>query len=200
MALRLALGRVLLRSEQRQSKGGLLVHPSFEPVDRNGTYYKRIKDIRRGLKELGIVNSPNENKGIQFLGNFFGCEKLAIAIVGIRENSPIDEVFDRGASSKNLELDKLRTAVEDWKLNVADDHLTWLFEDDREVAPLDKKPPDDDRLSAKQLRNRVVHHFGPHIVGVIIRRWDFFAPKMADFLACDEQVLRHLEEKWHNQE
>jgi hypothetical protein len=174
------------------------MHPSFEPVDRNGTYYRRIKDIRRGLKELGIVNSPNENKGIQFLGNFFGCEKLAIAIVGIREDTPIDEVFDRGPSSKNLKLDKLRAAREEWKLNVAHDHLTWLFNDDRKLAPLDKPPPDPFRLSAKQLRNKVVHHFGPYIVGLIIERWDFFAPKMAEFLACDEQVLRYLEEKWRS--
>ena len=147
------------------------------------------------------MNSPNENKGIQFLGNFFGnffaCEKLALAIVGIKRNSPVEEAFH---PRFKWELSELISAREELKLNVSDDHLTWLFEDDREVAPLDKKPPDDDRLSAKQLRNRVVHHFGPHIVGVIIRRWDFFAPKMADFLACDEQVLRHLEEKWHNQE
>lgn len=75
------------------------MHPSFEPVDRNGTYYRRIKDIRVASKDWGVMNSPNENKGIQFLRNFFGCEKLAFAIVGIIDNEPVDEVFDRGLRS-----------------------------------------------------------------------------------------------------
>ena len=170
------------------------MHPSFEPVDGSGTYYRRIKDIKRGLKELGIVNSPNENKGIQFLGNFFACEKLGFAIVGINNNKPIGEVFDRGF--KELKLDDVVAAVKELRLNVADDHLPWLFDDDRKLVPRDKPPPYPERLSAKQLRNKVVHHFGPYIVGLIIRRWDFFAPKMADFLACDEQVFSHLEKKW----
>jgi hypothetical protein len=163
------------------------MHPSFEPVDRNGTYYRRIKDIRRGLKELGIVNSPNENKGIQFLGNFFACEKLATAIVGIEKNLPVDEVFRLGFK---LKLSKVISVVKEMKLDIPDDHLIWLFEDDREVAPLDKPPPDPNRLSARQLRNKVVHHFGPFIVDRVIKQWDFLAPKMADFLSCDEQVLR----------
>lgn len=89
------------------------MHPSFEPVDRNGTYYRRIKDIRRGLKELGIVNSPNENKGIQFLGNFFACEKLGFAIVGINNNNkPVGEVFDRGFKELKLKRSCRRQRIE----------------------------------------------------------------------------------------
>jgi len=169
------------------------MHPSFEPVDHSGTYYRRIKDIRRGIKELGIMNSPNMNSVIQFLGNFSGCEKLATAIVGIKENSPVDEVFRPGFK---LTLSKVIDAVKELKLNVPDDHLTWLFNDDPKLAPLDQRPPDPYRLSAKQLRDRAMHHFGPYIVSLITERWGFFAPKMSDFLACDEQVLRRLEEKW----
>ena len=134
-----------------------------------------------------------ETKDIQFLGHFFGCEKLATAIVGIKGNCPVDDVFCRGFK---LKLSKVISAAKELKLNVSDDHLTALFEDDDQWLPFGRPPPDENRLSARQLRNRMVHHFGPSIVGLIIERWDFFAPKMTDFLACDEQVFRYLEKKW----
>jgi hypothetical protein len=48
------------------------------------TYWRPIKDIDKGMNELRT--SVQQQSTLDFLAYFFGCEKLAVAIVGMHQD------------------------------------------------------------------------------------------------------------------
>jgi hypothetical protein len=147
--------------------------------DLKGSYYRRIEDIKRALMELGI---PTSNPALNFVGYFFGCEKLAFGIIGIRDRAPAEEAY----GPKELEVDEVVTAAHALNLSMAADDLRYLFSNRRERASL--SPP----VSARPLRNKLAHDFGPQQVFNINDQAKFLIPKMEAFLNCEREVLNYL--------
>jgi len=154
----------------------------FNPLD----YSRRIADIKPGLEKLDVANSPNE--AIRFLGYFFGCEKLATAMVGIQQKLPVGQAFRRGFQ---LKLEDVMCAVSEFRIAGLDRDIDSLFGSDGYSAS--QRTPVLEKLSARELRHKVVHHFGPTHVEFILKREPFFTPIMRNFLAYDLHVLRYVE-------
>jgi len=153
----------------------------FNPQD----YSKRITDIKCGLEKLGIDDSSN--KAIRFLAYFFACEKLATAMVGIKKQLAPKKVFHQPFK---LLLPDINSAADKFGLNALKPDLTHLFGCDGHSAK--ERKPNLELLSARELRNKLVHHFGPTHVGFILERESFFKPIMMKFLNHDRDVLSHI--------
>ena len=149
-------------------------HWSFAPDPYcKGSYYRRIDDIRRALRELGI---PSENEGINFVAYFFGCEKLALGIVGINKRCPAENAY---CKNKKLDLGDIKNAATKLGLQISATELTDLFDGQGSS-------------SARNLRNKLAHDFGPTQVLNITNIAHDFIPKMKRFLGGAEQVQGYL--------
>lgn len=63
-----------------------MIDPSLKPdPTRKGSFYRRIEDIDRALKTLGVPSLPAAPK---FVAYFFASEKLAHGVVGIVDQRP----------------------------------------------------------------------------------------------------------------
>ena len=148
-------------------------------------YRRRIRDIRPALRKLGIESVKSE--AIKFLAYYFGCQKLAYGIVGIKLQLTAERAYCR----KPLRLTELQDAS--GELPIGEDDLCYLFatKDKKDTAKFQALPDMID-MSARLWRNELLHNFGPWNVKHVARRAKFFIPKMSAFLACDKQVLDHL--------
>jgi hypothetical protein len=150
---------------------------------RKGCYYRRIEDIDRALNRLDIERLP---PAMQFLGYYFGCEKLARGIVGIHLRWPATKAYAHGT---RMRLKEIETASKALSLTVGMDDLVCTFADFdeqsllRAVAGVDR--------SARVLRNSLGHDFGPTNVAHIVERASFHNRRMQSFLGCAAQVLTY---------
>jgi hypothetical protein len=153
-------------------------HWSLKP-DKNhkGTYYRRLDDIAKGLRKIDQLEMPPAGK---FLFLYYGCEKLAKGIVGIHFQWEAE-----AASWRILDPRQLRTAAAAMNLAITDAELNLLFSDDAN--------------SARQLRNKIVHDFGPWNFGNIVENSATLNPRMHAFLdKHTPPVLAHLTANyWH---
>jgi hypothetical protein len=153
--------------------------------ERKGSYYRRIEDIHRALRDLSIEHLPTT---IKFLGLYFGCEKLAYGIVGIHFGYPAADAYSHRHYLCLTELEKAALAL---KLPVLTDSLCFLFADRKDLPrlhALNAPWPE----SARIMRNKVGHDLGPTNIEHVRDRALFFIPKMAAFLGCSTRVLSHL--------
>jgi hypothetical protein len=161
-------------------------HWSLKPdKGRKGSYYRRIEDIDRALRDLRIEHLPNT---IKCLGLYFGCEKLAYGIVGIRLGYKAADAYSHRHYLSLAELENASVAL---SLPISADDLCYLFADRQELPKLHALHPPCDE-SARIMRNKVGHDLGPTNVGHVRDRAAFFIPKMAAFLDCSKNVLAHL--------
>jgi hypothetical protein len=167
------------------------MHKSLKPdPDLKGTYYRRIGDIECAFKKMNADGLPTAAK---FLVLYFGCEKLAQGIVGVAEGLPPEEVY---GPRKTPNPNRIKAAVTTLDLSFAPGDLADLFE-------LRNKPtierPLQEPISARDLRDAVVHNFGPTGVGYVLRKAGVFLPMMDRFLSCRPQVLAYLRANWRGE-
>lgn len=147
--------------------------PSFKPdPQRKGFYYRRIEDIDRALKKLEAASLP---KAVQFVTYYFACEKLARGIVGIYLQRPATKAYHHRTP---LKLDEIKSAVVVLGLSISSDDLGYLFADSSEQHLLFASQCNS---SARVLRNKFGHDFGPSNVEQILNHADFLIPKMGWF-------------------
>jgi hypothetical protein len=72
-----------------------------------GTYSRRLSDIRLATGKFSTAKLPNDSPA-RFLGYYFGCEKLAKAVLGIAKLLPAEQAFDHKTP---LHLEQLKTAL-----------------------------------------------------------------------------------------
>lgn len=159
--------------------------PSLKPdPNRKGSYYRRIEDIERALDKLGVKHLP---QAIQFLAYYFACEKLAFGIVGIHSRYPATEAYRSG---KRLHLRDIKSAAAALGLSISNQDLDYLFADSKQQGTLQTKSSICNS-SARFLRNKLGHDFGPTNVGNVSKHAGFLIPKMTRFLVCTSQVLSY---------
>jgi len=157
---------------------------SFQPdPDLKGSYYRRLEDIPRALTKFEVTALP-ANSPAQFVAYYFGAEKLAKAIAGIHLAVPAEDAFD----GVGVRPDKIKSAVEPMGLHISDADIDALF-----VRDEDTKQPD----TAREIRNRLFHDFGPTQVCHVRKHAARLMPIMVRFIHDDiDPVLRHLRTLW----
>ncbi len=159
-------------------------HPSLKPdPNRKGSYYRRIEDIRRALK---ILNPDELPEIFQFATYYFACDKLAHGIVGIDER-----LDDESAYKKQPSLKRIKAAAQNLKLPISTDDLTYLFAAEYQQHLVPQSDPRHS-VSARFLRNKLAHDFGPTNVKRVQAQADFFIPRMVAFLNCADDTLTYL--------
>jgi hypothetical protein len=143
--------------------------PSLKPdPDLKGSYYRRIEDIERAFKKMEADRLPTASR---FLVLYFGCEKLAQGIVGVANGWPPKEVY---GPRKFPRLDQIKPAVTVLGLTFPQPDLDHLFEKWN-------KPTTEKRLqepiSARDLRDAVVHNFGPANVCYVLTKAAVLLPE-----------------------
>ena len=146
-------------------------HQSLKALPKlKGGYYRRIKDIDRAL-ERGEIAFNNLPPVVQFLFLFFGCEKLALAILGIDARYASDDAYGRGQFVK---LRELKRSVAAMGVSVSPAELDAIF------GPSD--------TSARELRHQIVHDFGPSNVKKADDHCQSHNQTMRKFLDCIEEI------------
>jgi hypothetical protein len=159
------------------------MHSSLKPdPDLKGSYRRRIEDIDRAFKEMDADNLP---AAARFLVRYFGCEKLAQGIVGIHNRWPPDKVY---GPRKCPRLDQIKSAVTGLGLTFPLGDLAHLFEQhvSTTVKPLQEP------ISARDLRDAVVHNFGHTNVRYVHKKAPVLLPMMDRFLGCTPDVIAYL--------
>src|SRR5882757_9889914 len=88
-----------------------------------GTYSRRLTDIRLATGKFSTAKLPNDSPA-RFLGYYFGCEKLAKAMLGIARLWPAEKAFYHKTP---LDLEQLRAAIKKLGIAFADLELTNIF-------------------------------------------------------------------------
>jgi hypothetical protein len=148
---------------------------------RKGSYYRRIQDIERALRMFDVMRLPVT---IQFVTYFFACEKLAHGVVGINRQRPAGMQYSHRT---RLLLDEIKTAAATMNLSIPAGDLNCLFADYNEQHLL----PPGVKTSARLLRNKLAHDFGPTNVGSVARDAPDLIAKMTTFLKCVNEVLAY---------
>src|SRR6476469_2815476 len=130
----------------------MALHWSFEPdPDLGGSYYRRLEDIPRALDKFEVKALP-DNSAAQFVAYYFGAEKLAKAIVGINKLQAAKNAFNRDGRPVPVDHPAIKSAARLMKLKISDADIDALFVRDKAT-----KQPD----TAREIRNRLSHDFGP---------------------------------------
>lgn len=161
------------------------MHWTFEPnPDLKGSYRRRLEDIDLALNDLGIQSIPNASK---FIGYYFGCEKLALGIIGIEKGVPAEDAYK---PFSRVNLAQLALAARRIGVTFSASELPDIF-----AGPKDPTPPGG--TSARLLRNDLVHDFGPTKVQKLEKvHAATFNPKMVRFPASVREVVAHLKRIW----
>ena len=152
---------------------------SFRPdPNLKGSYYRRIADIPRALAGFEVRKLP-PNCPAQFVAYYFGAEKLGKAIAGILGLVPADEAFEYVA----VEPEKVKGAVAPMQLHISDTAIDALFVRDDAT-----KQPD----TAREIRNRLFHDFGPTQVCHVRKHAPRLIPLMVGLIGDIDNVLAYL--------
>ena len=163
------------------------MHPMLKPdPNLGGSYYRRIEDIERAFKEIDADNLP---VAARFLVRYFGCEKLAQGIVGVHKSWAPEKVY---GPRKFPQLSQIKLAVAGLHLSFPVGDLDHLFD---KHEPTTKKPLQEP-ISARDLRDAVVHNFGYTNVRLVHKKAGILLPMMDNFLSCRSHVLDHLRSSW----
>jgi hypothetical protein len=153
--------------------------PSFDSdPNTKGSYRRRIEDIALALAE---INAEKLSPAANFVALFFGCEKLAQAVVGIAGKVPADQQY---LPKNKIKLPKVLAARDRLGLTVSHHDVRELFSTEAECAG--------GRLSARVLRNNLVHDFGPTRAKKVAAASARLTPAMKRFLAEVPHVVAYL--------
>ena len=156
----------------------MMLDPSFEPnLDLKGSYYRRVDDIRDALNRFG-VSALLPNAPALFVAYYFGVEKPAKAIVGIKFRQPPKAAFRRP-----VDLPATKKAADCMKLEITDAELDALFDNEQPT-------------SAIKIRDGLSHDFGPTRVIHVNQHAPRLIPIMVRFIADIDLVLEHLHAVW----
>jgi hypothetical protein len=144
-----------------------------------GTYSRRLSDIRLATGKFSTAKLPADSPA-RFLGYYFGCEKLAKAILGVARLWPAERAFDHKTP---LDLEQLKTAAKKLGIAFADPDLTKIFG----TQPAPAKP-----TFGREIRNRLIHDFGPSNVDHAKAAAKVLTPTMMRFLACEHQTQEYI--------
>jgi hypothetical protein len=144
-----------------------------------GTYGRRLSDIRLATGKFATARLPPDSPA-RFLGYYFGCEKLAKAALGIARRWPAEKAFDHKTP---LDLIQLKTAVRKLEIAFSDDDLTKIFG----TQPVPAKP-----TYGREIRNRLIHDFGPSNVDHAKMAARALTPTMIAFLECELQMQEYI--------
>lgn len=166
--------------------------PSLKPDPlRKGTYYRRIEDVARALGNLqdGGIPAP-----MRFFVDYFGCEKIARGLIGINKRWPATKAYHHNTI---LSLCDIQSAASALALPISAGDLVWLFADFNQQHLLKTSMPGISK-SARYLRNKVTHDFGPSNVALVANHAPFLNPKLQAFLACAPVILAYQREHFYN--
>jgi hypothetical protein len=159
-----------------------VIDGSLKPdPDRKGSYYRRIEDIERALRKLDVSRLP---PAMQFVTYIFACEKLAHGLVGINLQRAATLQYSHRTK---LSLAEIKTAAAAMNLSIPPADLVSLFADHNEQQLLLVGVS----TSARLLRNRLAHDFGPTNAGNLADHAAAFIPKMTAFLGCAQEILAY---------
>jgi hypothetical protein len=160
------------------------LHWSFDPdPDLKGSYYRRIEDIPRALKKFEVSKLP-PNSPAQFVPYYFGAAKLATAIVGIKKREPASDAFD--PKRRFVDPRDIRRAARMMNLRIPVPDLDVLFKTQTGSNP----------STAREMRRRLFHDFGPTNVSHIRQHAPQLIPIMVRFIDDIDLVLAHLQTLW----
>lgn len=151
--------------------------------DQKGSYYRRLADVEAGLQLL----EPGLKVEMLFFTSAFGCEKIARGLVGIHAAKPAGEVYSR---SHPMQLVEIKAAAQALTLPISLAQLDQIFASEKEIQTglLGANPVCP--YSARTLRNKVAHDFGPSHVQLVSN----FATALIETM----RVLRHCVPEIHN--
>lgn len=159
--------------------------PSLNPDPlRKGSYYRRIEDVARGLNSLQGEDLPAP---MRFFVDYFGCEKIARGLIGIHARWPVTKAYHH---KRPLKLVEIQAAAAALALPVSVSDIQWLFADFNEQHLLRSLTPGVSS-SARYLRNKLTHDFGPSNVAQIVIHASFLNQKLQSFLACAPAILEY---------
>jgi len=144
-----------------------------------GTYRRRLGDIRLATGKFSTAKLP-DGSAARFLGYYFGCEKLAKAILGIARLWSAEKAF---YYKTPLDLDQLKAAAKQVGIRFSDDDLTKIFG----TQPVRARP-----TQGREIRNRLIHDFGPSNVDYAKVAARTLVPVMKRFLDCEQHIQGHL--------
>jgi hypothetical protein len=150
---------------------------------RKGSYYRRIEDIGRALVKLDVARLP---PATQFVTYFFACEKLAHGIVGIANRRAASDQYSH---RNRLRLTELKAAAAVMNLSITPFKLDCVFADLQEQRLLTRTAGV--QVSARILRNKLTHDFGPTNIDKILGSASILIPMMSTFLNCTQAVLAY---------
>jgi hypothetical protein len=137
------------------------------------------------------VRALPANSPAQFVAYYFGAEKLAKAIVGIKKLQAAKNAFNRNGRPVSVDHPATKSAARLMKLKISQADLDALFDPQWNLSP--KQQP----TSAREIRNRLSHDFGPTQVSHICQHAPRLVPIMDKFINKDiDPVLRYLRELW----
>ena len=150
--------------------------PSFDnDPKRKGSYRRAVDDIYHALELLKVGNmEPVE----AFLFYYLACEKLAKIMKGVCEKKTYKEVFRKGEGTpypKDIKryLKKMNCAFVEKEIGM-------IFRSRGKPA------------SARNLRDRLIHEFGPSHARKVAHRAHELVPMMRNFLQCRKAVVDYL--------
>jgi hypothetical protein len=159
--------------------------PSLKPDPlRKGSYYRRLEDVARGLQSLQVGGLPVP---MRFFADYFGCEKIARGLTGIHARVPASKAYHH---RRALSLAEIQTAAAALALPVSAESLQWLFADWNEQHLLNAPAPGRSN-SARFLRNKVTHDFGPSHIALVVAHAPFLNPQLQTFLSCVPAILAY---------
>ena len=159
--------------------------PSLKPDPlRKGSYYRRLEDVARGLQSLqvGSLSAP-----VRFFIDYFGCEKIARGLTGIHAQLPASKAYHH---RKAISLAEIQAAAAAVALPASANELQCLFADFNEQHLLQSSTQGATN-SARYLRNKATHDFGPSNVAQVVAHAPFLNPKLQAFLACVPAILAY---------
>lgn len=156
------------------------LHWTFSADPRvKGTYCRRLSDIRLATGKFSTAKLPVDSPA-RFLGYYFGCEKLAKGALGIARLWPAEKAFYHRTP---LALDQLKVALKNLGILFPDDDLIKIFG----TQPVPNKP-----TQGREIRNRLIHDFGPSNVDHAKAAVKTLVPVMKKFLECDRQIQKYV--------
>lgn len=144
-----------------------------------GTYFRRINDIQLAFDKFGVERLTGPAK---FVVYYWGCEKLARALIGIANELPAPTQFPEDKSNP-FKLTDVRASLLRLGMTFDEQQLRCLFDDQKnQLNP----------TSAKRIRDRLFHDFGPTQIGHVLKNQGTLHTTMLAFLKLRSDAIDHL--------
>lgn len=170
-----------------------MVEPTLKAdPDQKGGYYRRLADVELGLQLL----EPGLKVEMLFFTSIFGCEKIARGLVGIHAQKPAGDVYSH--ASPSMELTKIQAAAQALGLSIEPARLAQIFASERDIQAGHLGATSAGAYSARTLRNKVAHDFGPSHIDLISNFGPDLIQAMRVLRGCVPEVHAFLKARYPN--